>query len=636
LPLALELAAARIRLLSAEQIAARLDDAFRLLTDGHRNAPPRHQTLRAALDWSHDLLSGAERALFRRLAAFAGGFDLEAVEAVCADSELQADSLLGILSQLADKSLVHRPEHESHGPARYRLLEPVRQYALEKLHAGHDDTPLRDRHLAWCLALAGRAEAEATGRAAAQWLDRLETEHDNVRAGMRWSLQSPGHAESGIKLAAVLWPLWHTRGHWSEGRKWLEQMLAVHALVAGPPRARLLYDAGTLALFQNDFAHAGSRLAESLEVYRALGDRRSEAGALFQLARVAGDTGEYARAVTLAEESLRIRRELGNRQGSAYTMRLLGELARDQGDSAQAATLAAQSLELFRALDEKPGIALALTLAALIACDRGDYPAAAACATECLSLRRTVGDKRGIGMALHMQALAEAGRGNPGAARIQLQGALRLLAEVGDRWFVARGLEAMAQFGIVEMDYARSARLLGSAHALRRAIRSPVAPVDRAALERIMAAAQAGLGAGEFETHYGEGYDLTLEQAVALALETPANAPPAGGDVVETHELRVFALGPARVYRGAHLLTGSDWTYARARELALYLLTPPGATREQIALEFWPEASAAQVRSRFSAVLARARANGSSLKMAVTLSTARGTSGLMWMPSRPR
>jgi predicted ATPase/transcriptional regulator with XRE-family HTH domain len=270
IPLAIELAAARVKVLTVEQIAARLDDRFRLLTGGSRIALPRQQTLQAAIDWSYDLLSEPERRLWRRLSVFAGGWTLEAAEAVCAGAGLDAAEVLDRLTSLVDKSLV--TVDAMAGEARYRLLETIRQYGREKLERSGEAAVIRRQHLEWHVGLAERAEPELTGPDQAVWLEKLEAEHDNLRAALEWSQVEAQGEQIGLRVAAALWRFWLVHGHLREGRRWLEGMLAGSPEAWPAVRAKALYGAGALAEDQGDYAAARAFFAESLALRRELLD----------------------------------------------------------------------------------------------------------------------------------------------------------------------------------------------------------------------------------------------------------------------------------------------------------------------------------------------------------------------------
>ncbi len=307
IPLALELAAARVKVLTPEQIAARLDDRFRLLTGGSRTALPRQQTLRAMMDWSFNLLSEPERIVLRRLSTFAGGWTIEAAEAICAGEGVNRYEVLDLLTHLVDESLVIVDERG--GEARYRLLETVRQYAREKLLEARDAEVVRRRHRDWFLALADRAESELLGPQQAAWLNRLEQEHDNLRAALDWSLGS-GAIEAALRLAGALWPFWEVRGYLGEGREWLEMVLAKSGELPVALRAKVLQGAGILAWYQDDYERAVALCQQTLALYRELRQKQGMAIALNTLGLIRRSQGLYPEAHSLLEESLSIFREL--------------------------------------------------------------------------------------------------------------------------------------------------------------------------------------------------------------------------------------------------------------------------------------------------------------------------------------
>ncbi|HLK60485.1 MAG TPA: BTAD domain-containing putative transcriptional regulator, partial [Chthonomonadaceae bacterium] len=356
IPLAIELAAARVASLTVGDIHARLDQRFRLLTGGSRAALPRQQTLRSLIDWSYDLLNAAEQALLCRLSVFAGGWTLEAAEAVCAGGPVEEWETLDLLSSLIDKSLV--VAETSNSNRRYRLLETVRQYARDRLWEDGSEPNWRNRHLAFFLALAEEAKSYLTGANQQQWLERLEMEHDNLRQGLTYCLEEPAESEAGLRLAGSLQLFWLVRGYYSEGREYLAALLA-HPSAQERTRARAdaLNAAGALARDQGDSFAARSLYEESLAIRRELGDRRSIAGSLHNLGQVSHSLMDYRTATLLCEEALQINREIGNRLWESFNLIELGSLAWDQGDYASARSLHEQGLAISRELGNKGVIA---------------------------------------------------------------------------------------------------------------------------------------------------------------------------------------------------------------------------------------------------------------------------------------
>ncbi len=431
MPLAIELAAARVNVLTVQQIAARLDDRLALLTEGNRTALiPRHQTLRAAMDWSYDLLSEQERILFRRLSVFSGGFALEAVEAIGEGGGIQVKQVLDLLSHLVDKSLVVA-DTQARSEARYRLLETIRQYALEKLQESGEEMTLRRRHCDWFLALAEQADRQLRGPHQVVWLERLEMEHDNVRAGLVWSLAH--EHKIALQLASVLAWFWRLHNHFSEGRRWLEMALTVSHASPATLRIKALTGNGLLAFSQGDTTRATTLLEESLALSRNQNDNWGIAWSLHGLGRVASFHDAFERAVALLEESLTLFRELGDTSGYAYSLYYLGIVARYQGDYARAAALLEESLSMSRATRDTWLIAWILIHMGQLACTLGDYPRAVAAQQESLILCEEL--KTAWGMAACLESLARVAQ-----AQAMMEGAVRLFsagAALRDRYGLA-------------------------------------------------------------------------------------------------------------------------------------------------------------------------------------------------------
>ncbi|MBI3460546.1 tetratricopeptide repeat protein, partial [Candidatus Acetothermia bacterium] len=345
LPLAIELAAARVKVLSVEEIAARLDDRFRLFVSGSRTALPHQQTLQATMDWSFQLLSEVERILLRRLSVFAGGWILEAAEAVCAGEGIEAREVLDLLAHLVDKSLVIGEQRD--GKTRYRLLETVRQYAQEKLEESKESESLQSLHLTYFLQLTKQAEPELTGANQKQWLECFETELDNLRAALRWTW----HAEpgAGLQLASALGQFWDVRGYWAEGRKVLGQAWERRADTQKEWHVKLLNWEGVLALRQGAYEESKRFCAESRALSQKIGDKQGFATSLHRLGVVALNQADYAGARNFLQESLTLRRELGDKHGIATSLHFLGLVALfNQADYAGARNFLQESLTLRR------------------------------------------------------------------------------------------------------------------------------------------------------------------------------------------------------------------------------------------------------------------------------------------------
>jgi predicted ATPase/DNA-binding CsgD family transcriptional regulator len=484
IPLAIELAAARLGALTAEQIAARLGDRFRLLTAGSRTAPPRQQTLRATLDWSHALLTTAEQTLLRQLAVFAGGWTLEAAEVVCGTA-LPGDGfgspdMLDLLARLVDRSLVHADVQGK--AARYRLLETVRQYAWEKLRAAEEEQEQRARHLAWCVALADAAVPHLAAAEQVPWLARLETEHDNLRAALAWSTQVD--PATGLALAADLAGFWQRRSHLLEGRRWLEHLLERTAETTAGRTAALL-GASVLARLVGDHAAAGRHLMEAVVRTRAagnsvpldralaeLGMARAELGDFvaaqpvldeaLALARAGADpfttavallgrgwlahrTGDAATALPLLEEGLGLARASGDRWLVGDLLNRLGRAVGSAGDQARARALFEEGLALARVLGSTAGAAWQLLDLGLLATWQGDLDRATARLDESLGLARELGDRERIAWTRLFQGEVALARDEPARATPLLQESLHIFRALGGHWGEASALRCLAK-----------------------------------------------------------------------------------------------------------------------------------------------------------------------------------------------
>ena len=519
IPLALELAAARVRALAVEEIDRGLDRRFRFLTGGSRTALPRHQTLRALIDWSYDLLKVAEQALLCRLAVFAGGWTLAAAEQVCVGAGVDNEEALDLMTALVDRSLVMADEHE--GAIRYGLLETVRQYAWDRMRERGEQAQWQQRHLAYFLSLAEEAEPRLTGGDQQAWLDRVETEHDNLRAALAWSAAAGADASSGLRLAGALSPFWSVRGHLGEGRNWLSAFLGT-ALGEkdAAARAKALHWAATLAEQQGNYSSARALDEESLAVKRALGDRGGSAESLNKLGVVAADQGDYRAARTFYEESLAIRRELDDRRGIAETLNGLANLACDQRDYSAAWTLHQQGLSINRELGDRRSIAISLNNLGAIAEAQGDRPAARALYEECLPIFRELGDRPGIAYTLINLGVVVVFQGDGSAARVLYQESLAILRDLGDRRGTAFCLEGLADVALDLGRSGRAARIWGAAERLREEIGSPLTPNEKPRYEGQLAAACLGMGNdAAFDAAWKDGRAMTLAQAVDYALQ---------------------------------------------------------------------------------------------------------------------
>jgi predicted ATPase len=555
--LAIELAAARMAVLSAEQIAARLDDRFALLSGGGRTAPLRQRTLRETVEWSYGLLSPAERSLFDRLSVFAGGCTLEAVEAVMGTEDAESGpadvaapsptpdgqirvSVLDLLSGLVSKSLV-LAEPAPDGPVRYRLLETLRQYGRERLDASGEAETTRRRHAEYYLRLAEAAEPELRGPRQDVWLAQLEQEHDNFRAALAWSRTSGSAADLGVRLAGALGWFWYVHGHPSEGRRQIDAALEAAGDVSAAARARALGAAGFLARIQGEPAVSWALLEESVDLHRALGDSWGVAFGLNGLGMVARRRGDYERAAVLCEEGLVLFQDVGDRWGVAWSLVHVGEVAAERGDQERAVEVLEQALAVARELGNGQISAWALANLARLAEVRGDNDQAVAIVGESLGLFRELGDPRGTALLLGILASVAQARGDHERARAWYAESLHLRREIRDSGGIAECLEGLAAAmvhrqasagGTVgeppeqEVGARDAVRLFGAAEALREAVGAPVPLFCRAAYDRAVAAARAELADAAFAAAWAHGRRLPVDQAIeeALARDEPASS----------------------------------------------------------------------------------------------------------------
>ena len=475
IPLAIELAAVRVKMLSLEQIVTRLEASYQLLSRGSRTALPRQQTLRATMDWSYSLLSEQEQRVFWRLSVFSGGFPLGAAEAVCADEDIRADEIFDVLSHLVDKSLVL--VQMGNREVRYRLLETLRQYALDKLREEGEEEPVRQRHRDWFLALAEEAAPALLGKQQVRWYNVLEREHDNLRTALRWSIDRNDDQPSA-RLGAALWRFWLLRGHLNEGRHWLEQALA-QVPERTVLRAEVLHAVGALASRQDDYARAYTLLEESIEICRTFKDTQGIAYALVSLSLLAHKQGDYVRATTYSEEYLPLLQQLGDKRATALTLSNLGMTVFYQGDDRRASALCEESLTLYRELGESRGIASSLTNLAMLLLPRGDYERASTLCQESLLLRQELGDKGGRAHTLTLLGRVALSQGDDERAVALYQESLSLQQELGDRGGIAAALERLAEVAGERGFLSEAVRLHGAVEAVRDKLGISLSPVDR-------------------------------------------------------------------------------------------------------------------------------------------------------------
>jgi predicted ATPase/DNA-binding SARP family transcriptional activator len=575
LPLAIELAAARIRALAPGEILARLDDGLRVIAAGNRTGVPRHRTLREAIGWSYDLLDERERLVLQRLSVFAGELSLDAAEAVCAGSCVASEDVLELLAALVDKSLV--VVRDQVDEVRYRLLETVRQFAREQLDAGSDAAAVRARHASFYAGLIREAEPHLVTRQRPAWVDRLYRELDDVRLVLAWSREND--AALHVELAGRLGWFWYSSGLWTEGRGWLEDALTLTDVVARPAdRARVLFGAGVIASLQGHGPAAREWLDESATLARATGDR------------------------TLA----------------AYSDSYIG-VALGQSGLAAAEAPTRSALEWFEESGDLYGKRLALVVLATLRIGQGNLDDARTLSEEAVRVARLYGLGRELGIALQIAGAVLLHQRHFDGAAHTIGEALRALRSDPQAFWIARAMELM---GVIESARGRplhATRLFGAAEARRERMgAAAMFPLDRQRLAPPIAAAREALGEDAFAEGWRAGRATPFDDAIdrAIANATSSGGVPAAAAVAaprgqpETHAvaLRVRALGPVEIIRDGTLVPSEAWKSARPRELFVYLLVHErGRTRGEIGLAFWPDASPAQGKNNFHVMLHQLR-----------------------------
>ena len=518
LPLAIELAAARIKVLTPRGLLARLEHRLDVLRGGARDLPARQQTMREAVGWSYDLLDEAEKVLFRRLSVFAGGWTLEAAEFVCAGLGVDEVDLIDQLSSLADKSLLAH-EEMSGGEPRFRMLQVIREYAREQLVESGEAVELLRRHAGYFCLLAEEAEPYLTSASRGAWLERLEMELDNIRAALAWSRSREGDLGIGARLASALVWFWFMRGHLSEGRVWLEGALTcLPESACTLPRAKTLYGAGGLAWAQGDYPTARRLLHESLAICRELGDKHWTAHALSSLGLVALSQADLDAARAVCQESVALFQEVGDDWGEAFALRSLGDAALLAGDAGAARDLYQRSLALWRTVGDPWGTAMPLNDLGRLGSMSGDYASARASYEESVQLLRRVGDKWGLALVLSNLAYAILHLEDSQRARPVFQECLALWRELGNKTGMLHCLAGFGGLAAVQGQPARAARLLGAVDAGLKALSYQLEGANRAEFDRHLAVARAQMDDAAWAAAWDEGAKMTIDRAIAFAL----------------------------------------------------------------------------------------------------------------------
>jgi non-specific serine/threonine protein kinase len=479
LPLALELAAARVKLLPLPSLLGRLSNRLQVLVGGARDRPARQQTLRATLDWTYGQLDEEERVSFRRLAVFSGGWTLQAAEAVCGVTDVVSS-----LGYLQDYSLVSHPTSSINEP-RYAMLETIHEYALEKLRDSGELDSIRRGHAEYFVSLAESTEVEVEGPRSIEWLDRLSADYDNLRAAVHWAVETDS-ADLGLRIGSAVGRFLEVRGHLNEGQRWLESVLAIDAPVSAAARAKALRVAGTLASTNGEYARASARHQESLNLYKSLGDDRGVSLALKSLGQVSHYLENYARAASLYQTSLAMSRTSGDVAATADALNSLGVLARNRGDLDAARSFFDESLQAYQTLGDTNSAAVVINNLARVARDQGDWTSAVELSSRSLSLMSEMVDVSGVAMALSNLAVIAQRTG----------------------------------------DSLRAVRMFGAAEALREAATGSVflsvSPAERAICEESVLLAREAIGEPTFAVGWAAGRALSFDDAVAAGLRPPA------------------------------------------------------------------------------------------------------------------
>jgi predicted ATPase/DNA-binding XRE family transcriptional regulator/Tfp pilus assembly protein PilF len=511
-PLPIELAAARIAVLPPSTLVDRLVRRFALLDRGPRNAHARHQTLRATLDWSYELLSAAEQTLFARLSVFAGGCSLEAAEAIC-DREGDLDILAG-LTELVEQSLLRQVRGDE---PRFSMLETIREYAAEKLNVRDDASGLHDRHARYYLERTEKIEPELRGPQQGRWLDRLETDHDNLRTALSRLLER-GQVEEQLRLATALYRFWIKRGHWNEGIQWLAAGLAKSDAIAGLVRAGAMCRIGWLLGARGELESAASVLEEALGLCQTLDDRGWQARVLFTLGSVVYARGDVARAKRYCEESLALSRELRDSLGTAVALYWLGVIVGEQGDFALAESYFRQQLALAREMGDTGGVAESMCCLGRMLTGQGRYDEAEAVLEESLTLMREIRLTYALANALDGLACVATEQGDAERAMALFSEAIAVCQDLNDERSLVDIVGHMAELAMTQGNAERGTRLAGAAAAGRQTIQAAIPRVGREHRERALARACQDLGEDAFRLAWEAGRDMSLEEALAYAL----------------------------------------------------------------------------------------------------------------------
>lgn len=518
LPLAIELAAARIKVLPPHVIRARLEHRLEFLTDGARDLPERQRALRKAIAWSYDLLDEDERKLFQRISVFVSGCTVDAVEAVIGDNPDRI-FLSDQLGSLVDKSLL-REVDGINGEQRFVMLETLREFGLGQLDSSGERETTQKRHADFFLALAEESEASSESAEQVQWMDRMGQEYDNLRAALEWSKAAQDTSEICLRLAGALGFFWEVRGHFSEGRQQLSVILSM-SIAQGQTaaRAKLLARAAELAYRQSDYPATASLAKESLSIYRKMGDKQGMASMLIKLGNAATERGSYTTASHFLEEALIIWRERKDKHGTARALISLGWNALRSGETRLAKLRLEEALSLSQELGDARRMGFELSGLGEVALRQRDYAHATQLMEESLEVRRKLGNKWGIGVSLGMLGWVAMRERDWDRAVTMLRESLKMRQEIGDKGGSAWCLERLAGIALAQGKMEKAVRIFGAAAALRSSIASVIDPVDQANYKRNINSLRAKLGGQRFKVAWDNGHAMKMEQAIEFALE---------------------------------------------------------------------------------------------------------------------
>ena len=519
LPLAIELAAARTKVLSPGAILDRLQSRLQLLTGGALDLPERQQTLRKTIDWSHGLLNEAEEKLFRRLSVFVGGCTFEAAEAVCnTNSDLGIDLFEG-LSSLVDKNLVQRVDRVEAEP-RFAMLEMIREYAFERLTESGEQSVVRRAHAAYCLVLAEEGNPELNSADRTCWLSQCEVEIDNFRSALDWLFQTPD-LDWGVRLCVALFRFWDMRERLTEGRARLETVLRLAACVPTKERARVSHFIGALAAAQGDYPEAERYLQQSLSLYEESADPSGIAVSLNALAVLARDRGYYAAAESNFERSLACWRMLEDRLAIARCLHNLASVVKVRGDYSRARRSLCEATDIFAELGDRSGEAWSINQQGDIAREQGDVASARGLYQRALSTFREAGDPWGSARSLTDLAYIDCEQGNHIAAHTACREALEIFAGLGHRRGIALALEGSACLALAQGYAERALKLAAAAVHLRQSIGAPLHQAEQSKLDQTLLPAWKSFAEAEGKRAWAEGTEMSLEEAIQYSLEEP-------------------------------------------------------------------------------------------------------------------